>query len=211
MNIEKSGQIQPKLGSNGHAVKLILNDEEKIRAIKKSFRDIMECLGLDMEDDSLRGTPERVAKMFVKEAFKGLDRRNFPEINFFENKYNYQQVLIEKNIKVNSYCEHHFVPILGKAHVGYIPKERIIGLSKINRLVDFFSHKPQVQEKLTMEIAESLAEILETEDIAIVIEAQHLCVSSRGIRDVDSLTETSFFGGAFQNAETQNTFLSALK
>lgn len=212
MNLYKLNmdQTRPQVEKNGQAVKLPLSEADKIKAIKKAFQDIMEALGLDMDDDSLKDTPERVAKMFVQESFKGLDKKNFPEMNFFENKFNYHQLLIEKNITVNSYCEHHFVPIIGKAHVGYIPKEKIIGLSKINRLVDFFARKPQVQEKLTMEIAESLMKLLDTADIAIVIEAQHLCVCSRGINDTNSLTETSYFGGVFQNVEKQNIFLSSV-
>lgn len=204
-------QIYPQVEKNGYCDKLPLSEEEKIRSIKKYFRDIMVTLGLDLEDESLRDTPERVAKMFVCESFKGLEMKNFPQINLFENTYRYHQPVVEKNISVNSYCEHHFVPIIGKAHVAYIPGEKIIGLSKINRIVDFFARKPQVQEKLTIEIAECLRDLLNTDDIAIVIEAQHLCVSSRGINDTNSSTETSDFGGIFKLAENRNAFLCSLR
>lgn len=188
-----------------------LSDEEKIEKIQKNFRNIMDVLGLDLNDDSLSGTPQRVAKMYVKEFFKGLNPKNFPDIKLFENKYQYNEMLIEKNITLYSTCEHHFVPIIGKAHVAYISSGKVIGLSKINRVVEYFAKRPQVQERLTKQIADSLKELLETDDVAILIEATHLCVAARGIKDIQSSTVTSEFSGAFKKERTQDKFLSLIK
>lgn len=188
-----------------------INDEVKIELIERHFRDIMHIMGLDLNDDSLSGTPHRVAKMFIKEIFSGLNPANKPEIKLFENKYQYKEMLIEKNITLYSYCEHHFVPIIGKAHVAYISNGQVIGLSKINRLVQYYSRRPQVQERLTNQIAEGLKEALQSEDIAIVIDAAHLCVASRGIKDTNSSTVTSYYSGKFKEQKTQTEFLSLIK
>lgn len=187
-----------------------LNDEEKIRIISHHFREIMNTLGLDLADDSLNGTPRRVAKMYVKEIFRGLDPKNKPEITLFENKYKYGQMLVEKNITLYSNCEHHFVPIIGKAHVAYISSGKIIGLSKLNRIVQYYAQRPQVQERLTIQIANELKSALETEDVAVVIDAVHLCVSSRGIKDVNSSTVTAEYSGAFLETAKREEFLRYL-
>ena len=188
-----------------------ITDEEKIRIISSHFREIMNTLGLDLNDDSLKGTPRRVAKMFVKEIFSGLNPKNKPAIALFENKYRYDQMLVEKNITLYSNCEHHFVPIVGKAHIAYISSGKIIGLSKLNRLVQYFSQRPQVQERLTMQIANELKTILETESVAIVIDAVHLCVSSRGVQDTNSSTVTTYYSGKFKQEDTKNEFLALIK
>ncbi|ACY40570.1 GTP cyclohydrolase I [Blattabacterium sp. (Blattella germanica) str. Bge] len=186
----------------------LMNDEEKIEKIEEHFFQIMETLGLDMNDDSLRRTPKRVAKMFIQEIFSGLNPKNTPTLSIFDNKYKYNQMLIEKNITVYSTCEHHFLPIVGKAHVGYISNGKVIGLSKINRIVNFYAKRPQVQERLTMQIVESLQKMLKTQDVACVIKAKHLCVNSRGIRDIDSSTVTTELVGSFKkNSEIRREFL----
>jgi GTP cyclohydrolase IA len=187
-----------------------LNDEAKIEEIRYHFECIMKVMGLDLENDSLRDTPERVAKMYVNEIFSGLNPKNYPKINVFENTYGYKEMLIEKNITFYSNCEHHFVPIIGKAHVAYFPGEKVIGLSKINRLVQYFAKRPQVQERLTIEIANGLKSALNIEDVAVYIQADHLCVSSRGINDTNSSTSTSHFGGRFLQAEFRQEFLSKI-
>ena len=187
-----------------------ISDEEKIDIIQEHFAQIMDTLGLDRNDDSLKGTPYRVAKMFVKEIFHGLDPKNKPDARTFENKYQYNEMLVEKNIRVQSFCEHHFLPIVGKAHVAYISNGKVIGLSKINRIVDYFARRPQVQERMTVQIAEELKSALETEDVAIVIEAAHLCVSARGIEDQDSTTVTSSFHGKFKDEDTRKEFFNYL-
>jgi GTP cyclohydrolase IA len=184
-----------------------LDDDTKIELIEKNFRSIMEIMGLDLNDDSLKGTPHRVAKMYVKEIFKGLNPANAPKIALFDNKYQYNQMLIERDITLYSNCEHHFVPIVGKAHVGYISNGKVIGLSKINRIVEYFAKRPQVQERLTVQIAQHLREVLHTEDIAVVIDARHLCVSSRGVEDTSSSTITATYFGKFQEAATREEFL----
>lgn len=176
-----------------------LSDEEKMAKIETHFKAIMETLGLDLTDDSLKGTPQRVAKMYVKEIFNGLDPANKPKIALFENKYKYNQMLVEKDITFYSNCEHHFVPIFGKAHVAYISNGKVIGLSKLNRIVQYFSKRPQVQERMTMQIAKELQKVLKTDDVAVILDAKHLCVSSRGVQDHDSGTVTSFYGGKFDN------------
>src|SRR6187401_283356 len=182
-------------------------DDEKIRTISWHFEQIMETLGLDLHDDSLRGTPFRVAHMYVKEIFSGLDPAKKPFIALFENKYKYNQMLVEKNITFYSNCEHHFVPITGKVHVGYISSGKIIGLSKINRIVQYYSKRPQVQERLTIQIANELKFVLQTQNVAVVIDASHLCVSSRGIRDTSSSTITSEYCGVFLESGRRNEFL----
>ncbi|GAB5557883.1 MAG: GTP cyclohydrolase I FolE [Schleiferiaceae bacterium] len=183
-------------------------DDQKIELISEKFRDIMEIMGLDLTDDSLRGTPKRVAKMYIKEVFQGLNPANKPDVKLFENKYQYQQMLVEKNITVHSYCEHHFVPILGVAHVAYISNGHVIGLSKINRIVKYFAKRPQVQERLTEQIAEELKNVLKTDDVAVFLDAEHLCVSTRGIEDTGSSTITTHFSGAFErDVQKRNEFL----
>jgi len=175
-----------------------INDEEKKEKITDLFKEIMIVLGLDLTDDSLKGTPKRVAKMYVDEIFSGLNPDNKPKIALFDNKYQYNQMLVEKNITFYSNCEHHFVPIIGKAHVAYISSGKVIGLSKLNRIVQFFAKRPQVQERLTNQIANELKTILNTENVAVIIDAKHLCVSSRGIKDDTSATVTSYYGGVFK-------------
>jgi GTP cyclohydrolase IA len=189
----------------------LMNEEEKIKKISCHFREIMQILGLDLNDDSLKETPHRVAKMYVKEIFSGLNPSNKPGITLFENKYKYNEMLIEKNISLYSYCEHHFVPIIGKAHVAYISSGKVIGLSKINRLVQYYSKRPQVQERLTNQIGEALKKALNTEDVAVVIDAAHLCVASRGIKDTSSSTITAHYSGKFLEEKTKNEFLALIK
>jgi GTP cyclohydrolase I len=182
-------------------------DEEKIALIEPHFRAIMETLGMDLRDDSLRGTPLRVAKMYVKELFQGLNPANMPSMTLFENKFQYNEMLVEKNINFYTNCEHHFVPFFGKAHVAYISSGKVIGLSKLNRLVEYFSKRPQVQERLTMQVGKALQTVLQTQDVAVMMDAKHLCVSSRGVKDDSSNTITSFFGGKFQDEQKKMEFL----
>lgn len=186
-------------------------NEEKIENIKGHFAKIMEELGLDLTDDSLSGTPFRVAKMYVKELFYGLDPKNKPKLSTFENKYGYKKMLIEQNISIDSSCEHHFLPIVGHAHIAYVPNYKVIGLSKINRLVDYYSHRPQVQERLCLQILKDMQETLGVEDVIVVISAKHLCVSSRGIKDKNSFTTTIEYGGCFEQVEYRNEFFENLK
>lgn len=186
-------------------------DKEKIENIQKHFASIMNELGLDLSDDSLSGTPYRVAKMFVKELFYGLNPQNKPKISTFENKYGYGKMLVEQNITIDSVCEHHFLPITGFAHVAYIPEGRVIGLSKINRIVNYYAHRPQVQERLCIQIMKELQDVLKTESVMVMVSAKHLCVSSRGIEDKSSITTTLEYGGEFNNAETRNEFFSCIK
>jgi GTP cyclohydrolase I len=186
-------------------------EEEKIAAIEPHFRAIMEVLGLDLNDDSLRGTPLRVAKMYVKELFQGLNPANMPSMTLFENKFQYNEMLVEKNINFYTNCEHHFVPFFGKAHVAYISSGKVIGLSKLNRLVEYFSKRPQVQERLTMQIGKALQTVLQTQDVAVMMDAKHLCVSSRGVKDDSSNTITNFFGGKFQEENTKIEFLKYIE
>lgn len=187
-----------------------LSTEAKIEKIQFHFSKIMETLGLDLSEDGIKETPARVARMFVKEIFSGLDHKNYPEIALFENKHKFNGMLIEKNITLHSFCEHHFIPFFGKAHVAYFPKDKVIGLSKINRLVQYFSSKPQVQENLTIEVSNELKRILETEDVAVCIEANHLCVAARGIRDTNSVMKTSSFSGKFADEKTKLEFFNSL-
>jgi GTP cyclohydrolase I len=185
-----------------------LSDEEKIDKIEGHFREIMVTLGLDLTDDSLQGTPRRVAKMFVKEAFSGLNPANRPTSRLFENKYNYDQMLVEKDITFYSHCEHHFVPIYGKAHVAYFSAGKVIGLSKINRFVQYFAKRPQVQERLTVQIGKELERVLGTPDVAVVMDANHMCVASRGVSDTNSKTGTAYFSGKFKDENVKREFLN---
>lgn len=185
-----------------------LTDEEKKSKISNLFEEIMDVMGLDLKDDSLKGTPDRVAKMYIDEIFSGLNPANKPKVALFDNKYQYNQMLVEKEITFYSNCEHHFVPIIGRAHIAYISSGKVIGLSKLNRIVQYYAKRPQVQERLTNQIAEELKFILGTDDVAVIIDAKHLCVSSRGIKDDTSATVTAFYSGSFNNsakiAELQN-------
>jgi GTP cyclohydrolase I len=177
-----------------------LTDQEKKSKISILFEEIMDVMGLDLNDDSLKGTPDRVAKMYIDEIFSGLNPKNKPKVALFDNKYRYNQMLVEKDITFYSNCEHHFVPIIGKAHIAYISSGKVIGLSKLNRIVQYYSKRPQVQERLTNQIAEELKFILGTEDVAVIIDAKHLCVSSRGVQDDNSATVTAFYGGTFNTS-----------
>jgi GTP cyclohydrolase I len=188
-----------------------LSDDEKIEIIQQHFAEIMKTLGLDLSDDSLSGTPYRVAKMYVKEVFSGLNPNGKPIAKKFGNRYAYQDMLVEKNIQLNSFCEHHFLPFIGKAHVGYISAGKVIGLSKINRIVDYYARRPQVQERLTLQIAEELQNALDTKDVAVYIDSRHLCVSTRGIKDVSSSTITTEFRGKFREEKYQQRFLELIK
>ena len=185
-----------------------IDDNLKMKLIEDKFRDIMEIMGLDLTDDSLSGTPKRVAKMYIKEVFSGLNPDNKPKIALFENKYKYNEMLVEKDITFYSNCEHHFVPIIGKAHVAYISSGKVIGLSKINRIVNYYAKRPQVQERLTVQIANELKNILETEHVAVIIDAEHLCVSSRGVEDVNSSTVTAQFDGKFKEESTKQELMT---
>ena len=184
-----------------------MDDKLKIELIAKHFKEIMHVLGLDLADESLKGTPLRVAKMFINEHFKGLDPKNKPQPTMFENNFDYSEMLVEKDIEFYSTCEHHFVPIFVKAHVAYISSGQVIGLSKLNRIVDYYSKRPQVQERLTIQIAEELKSILKTEDVAVVMDAKHLCVASRGIKDTSSTTVTASYHGKFKDNDTRSEFL----
>lgn len=186
-------------------------DELKIELIKKDVESILTTLGMDLTDDSLKGTPNRVAKMFVKEIFGGLNPSKKPSSSTFENKYNYGEMLVEKNITVYSTCEHHLLPIVGRAHVAYISNGTVVGLSKMNRVVDYYAKRPQVQERLTIQIVKELQKVLNTEDVACIIDAKHLCVNSRGIRDIESSTVTAEFGGKFKNENVRKEFIEYIK
>ncbi|WLD23028.1 GTP cyclohydrolase I FolE [Flavobacterium dauae] len=188
-----------------------ISDDEKIELIKKDVENILNTLGMDLTDDSLKGTPNRVAKMFVKEIFGGLNPAKKPSSSTFDNKYKYGEMLVEKNIVVYSTCEHHLLPIVGRAHVAYISNGKVVGLSKMNRIVDYYAKRPQVQERLTIQIVEELKRVLNTEDVACVIDAKHLCVNSRGIRDIESSTVTAEYSGAFKNENTRKEFLNYIQ
>lgn len=188
-----------------------LDDELKIELVEKNFKEIMHVLGLDLNDESLRDTPKRVAKMYVKEIFSGLNPYSKPQATLFENKFKFNEMLVGKNITIYSYCEHHFVPIIGKAHIAYFPQNHIIGLSKLNRIAQFYAKRPQVQERLTIQIANDLKETLQTDDVAVIIDADHLCVASRGVNDINSSTVTSCYNGKFLNDETRKEFLSHIR
>lgn len=188
------------------------DDDLKVELIEKHFKEIMLILGLDLKDDSLSGTPHRVAKMYVKEIFSGLNPANEPDIKLFENKYNYNEMLVERGIPFHSNCEHHFVPIIGEAHCAYISNGKVVGLSKINRIVHYYARRPQVQERMTMQIANHLKRVLQTEDVAVVIEAEHMCVSTRGVQDQGVVTVTSEYGGQFKdNPKIKEEFFAYLK
>lgn len=187
------------------------SDADKMQAIEHHFHAIMQEMGLDMTDDSLKGTPHRVAKMFIQEIFSGLNPANKPKISVFDNSYQYDKMLVEANISFNSTCEHHFLPIIGKAHIGYVSSGKVIGLSKLNRIVDYYSRRPQVQERLIMQIFNELKSVLETENVIVVMEATHLCVSSRGIKDESSYTSTIQYGGIFNEKENRNDFFNLIK
>lgn len=212
-NIETVGDnhIATSVDTPLRADAFVKSDEEKIEAIQHHFKKIMEELGLDLTDDSLSGTPYRFAKMYVKELFYGLNPKSKPKLSVFENKYAYKKMLVEQNITIDSSCEHHFLPITGFAHIGYVPKNKVIGLSKINRLVDYYAHRPQVQERLSLQILKDLQSTLETEDVIVMISAKHLCVSSRGIKDKSSYTTTLEYGGCFDNEQTKNDFLKIIE
>ncbi len=188
-----------------------LSNEDKIALINKDVKSILQTLGMDLTDDSIKGTPQRVAKMFVNEIFGGLDPKRKPKASTFENKYKYGEMLVEKNITIYSTCEHHLLPIVGRAHVAYISNGSVIGLSKMNRIVDYFAKRPQVQERMTMQIVQELQKALGTQDVACIIDAKHLCVNSRGIRDIESSTVTSEFGGAFKETSVKREFLDYIK
>ena len=188
-----------------------ISDEEKIERIKKDVENILSTLGIDLTDDSLKGTPNRVAKMFVKELFGGLNPTKKPKASTFENNYKYGEMLVEKNITLYSTCEHHLLPIIGRAHIAYISNGRVIGLSKMNRIVEYYAKRPQVQERLTMQIVQELQIALGTEDVACVIDAKHLCVNSRGIKDIQSSTVTSEFGGKFKTEQARREFLDYIR
>ncbi|MBC7525636.1 MAG: GTP cyclohydrolase I FolE [Flavobacterium sp.] len=187
------------------------SDEEKIELIKKDVANILTTLGIDLTDDSLKGTPNRVAKMFVKEIFGGLNPNRKPSSSTFDNKYKYNEMLVEKNIVVYSTCEHHLLPIVGRAHVAYISNGKVVGLSKMNRIVDYFAKRPQVQERLTIQIVRELQKVLNTNNVACIIDAKHLCVNSRGIRDIESSTVTAEYGGKFKEEATRKEFLEFIK
>ena len=189
----------------------LLSDAEKMQRIEKNVTDTLQTLGLDLTDDSLQGTPKRVAKMMVKEIFEGLHPDNYPKISTFENKFQYGEMLVEKNIGVYSTCEHHLLPVIGKAHIGYISSGRIIGLSKLNRIVNYFAKRPQVQERLTKQIVQDLQKVLVTEDVACIIDAKHMCVVTRGIKDIDSNTITSEYGGKFKDPVVKREFLDYIQ
>ena len=188
-----------------------ISDQEKISIIRKNIEKILHVIGMDLNDDSIKGTPDRVAKMFVNEIFSGLNPKNKPKSSTFENKYKYGEILIEKNITLYSTCEHHLLPIVGLAHVAYISNGNVVGLSKINRIVKYYAERPQVQERLTIQIVRDLQKVLNTDDVACVIDAKHLCVNSRGIKDINSSTVTSEFGGKFKKDKFKREFLDYLK
>jgi len=189
----------------------VKTDQQKMDTIEKHFHSIMEEMGLDMTDDSLKGTPHRVAKMFIQEIFSGLNPANKPKISVFDNSYHYDKMLVEADISFNSTCEHHFLPIIGKAHIGYVSSGKVIGLSKLNRIVDYYSRRPQVQERLIMQIFNELKTVLETDDVIVVMEAKHLCVSSRGIQDESSYTSTVQYSGIFKDKDHRNDFFNLIK
>jgi GTP cyclohydrolase I len=188
-----------------------IDDELKIELIEKNFREIMNILGLDLSDESLKDTPKRVAKMYVKEIFRGLNPDNKPHPTLFENKFKFNEILVERDITIYSYCEHHFVPITGKAHIAYFPKNHVIGLSKLNRIAQYYAKRPRVQERLTMQIANDLKDTLQTDDVAVIIDADHMCVASRGVNDVNSSTVTSSYSGKFINDDARKEFLSHIR
>ncbi|MDY8134263.1 GTP cyclohydrolase I FolE [Aquimarina sp. 2201CG5-10] len=220
MKIDKALEVIEALGDNHISTSAVtplrddafkLSDKEKIALIKEDVKHIMETLGLDLNDDSLKGTPQRVAKMFVNEIFSGLHPERKPDASTFKNLYKYDEMLVEKNITVYSTCEHHLLPIVGRAHVAYISNGTVVGLSKMNRIVDYYAKRPQVQERMTIQIVEHLQVVLGTKDVACIIDAKHLCVNSRGIRDIESSTVTSEFGGKFKDETVRRELLDYIK
>lgn len=220
MSIEIEKELYEVIGDNHQMTSsdtplrpdaFIKSDKDKMIVIEKHFHTIMEEMGLDMTDDSLKGTPHRVAKMFIQEIFSGLNPANKPKISVFENSFHYDKMLVEANISFNSTCEHHFLPIIGKAHIGYVSSGKVIGLSKLNRIVDYYSRRPQVQERLIMQIFNELKSALQTDDVIVVMEAKHLCVSSRGIKDESSFTSTIQYGGVFNEKENRNDFFNLIQ
>ncbi len=215
MDFESNNNIVKIAQVNGKSKKVGCGcpgpNEIKISKIAEYFGKIMDTLGLDLDDPSLRDTPERIAKMYVNEVFRGLDKSQFPEVSFFNNNYNFDEMVIVNDITLYSYCEHHFVPFFGKVNVAYYPNKKVIGLSKINRIVDFIAKKPQVQERLTVEIAQTLSSLLDTEHVAVYIQADHLCVASRGIRDHGSSTRTGSFLGKFKNENNKKEFMTSFQ
>ncbi|WNM18040.1 GTP cyclohydrolase I FolE [Flavobacterium capsici] len=218
--MKKNKEFEDEIGENHIATNATnplrvdafeISDDQKIELIKKDVESILKTLGMDLTDDSIKGTPNRVAKMFVKEIFGGLNPNKKPSSSTFENNYKYGEMLVEKNITLYSTCEHHLLPIVGKAHIAYISSGKVVGLSKMNRIVDYFAKRPQVQERLTMQIVQELQKVLNTPDVACVIDAKHLCVNSRGIRDIESSTVTSEFGGKFKDENTKREFLDYIK
>ena len=188
-----------------------ISDQDKIESIKKDVTNILQTLGMDLTDDSISGTPNRVAKMFVNEIFGGMNPANKPKASTFENNYNYGEMLVEKNIVLYSTCEHHMLPIIGRAHMAYISNGTVVGLSKMNRIVEYFAKRPQVQERLTMQIVQELQKVLNTDNVACIIDAKHLCVNSRGIKDIESSTVTSEFGGTFKDPKVRRELLDYIK
>ena len=218
--VKINGQIADQIGDNHVGTSeatpirddaFEMTDDAKKEKIEEHFKSIMDIMGLDLKDDSLSGTPKRVAKMFVNEIFSGLNPKNKPSATLFENKYQYRQMLVEKNIRVQSTCEHHFLPIYGIAHVAYIPNRTVVGLSKLNRIVDYYARRPQVQERLTMQIANELKNILETEDVAVYIDAKHMCVQARGVEHQHSSTVTAEYCGKFLNESVKKEFFNAIQ
>jgi len=205
--VRKADQLETPMREDAFDV----SDADKMATIEEKFRDIMDVLGLDLTDDSLKDTPRRVAKMFVKEIFSGLNPANRPAVSLFDNKYEYRQMLVERDIKLHSFCEHHFLPIYGKAHIGYFANGKVIGLSKLNRIVEYFSKRPQVQERLTMQIAAELKRVLKTNDVAVYIDAYHMCVQARGVQHEASSTVTSDFSGKFLDDNIRREFLQSIK
>ena len=202
-----SGSAQTPLRDDAFAI----SNDQKIELIQEKVAEILHTLGMDLTDDSLKGTPKRVAKMFVNEIFRGLHPEKKPKASTFENKYKYGEMLVEKNITLYSTCEHHLLPIVGKAHVAYVSNGTVVGLSKMNRIVQYYAQRPQVQERLTMQIVEELQKVLNTKDVACVIDAKHLCVNARGISDITSSTVTAEFGGIFQDQNKKQEFLDYIK
>lgn len=207
----KANELKAILNASSGKEFNLLDDETKIKLIEEKFREIMIVLGLAIDDESLKDTPKRVAKMYVKEIFSGLNPKNKPVISLFKNKYKYKQMIVEKNITIYSYCEHHFVPIIGKAHVAYFSNGNVIGLSKLNRIVQYYAKRPQIQERLTYQIADELMNALDIKDVAVIIEADHLCIKSRGVGDVNSKTVTSEYNGKFLEPVVREEFISYLK
>jgi GTP cyclohydrolase I len=217
MQLKQNEELMDEIGDNHGAAAFDtplletafdIKDGQKIDIIAKSFKKIMETLGLDLNDDSLKGTPKRVAKMYVNEIFAGLNPDKKPKVTLFENKFKYKEMLVERDISFYSNCEHHFVPIIGKVHVAYISSGKIIGLSKLHRIVKYFAARPQVQERLTQQIGVELQKVLETKSVAVIVDADHLCVASRGVKDITSSTLSSFYGGEFEEVEKQKEFLT---